>query len=245
MTPSLDLWLVLSCTLAAGLAMPLGACLAMLERLAPAWIQQELRHSVMAFGGGALMSAVSLVLVPEGSRHWGAGYSAIWFCLGGCMFMGLDVFLAKHKAPAAQLVAMLSDFLPESIALGATFAWGGNTGFLLAGLMALQNAPEGFNAYREMAQDGRISPRRLITYFSLMALLGPMMGSVGYFWMAGHKAALGATMLVASGGILYSVFQDIAPQSRLERHWGPPMGAVVGFVLGLVGHLLTQNIPGS
>ena len=26
-------------------------------------------------------------------------------------------------------------------------------------------------------------------------------------------------MLFAAGGILYSVFQDIAPQIRMENHW--------------------------
>ena len=45
-------------------------------------------------------------------------------------------------------------------------------------------------------------------------------------------------MLFASGGILYLIFEDIAPQARLERRWSPPLGAVAGFVLGLVGHLL-------
>jgi ZIP family zinc transporter len=45
-------------------------------------------------------------------------------------------------------------------------------------------------------------------------------------------------MLFAAGGILYSVFQDLAPQARLARHWGPPLGAVLGFALGIAGHML-------
>lgn len=36
-------------------------------------------------------------------------------------------------------------------------------------------------------------------------------------------------MLFASGGILDLIFQDIAPQSRLKRHWASLLGAVVGF----------------
>jgi ZIP family zinc transporter len=48
-----------------------------------------------------------------------------------------------------------------------------------------------------------------------------------------------AIMLFASGGILYAIFQDIAPQVKLEKHWFPPMGAVLGFVLGMVGFMLT------
>ena len=45
-------------------------------------------------------------------------------------------------------------------------------------------------------------------------------------------------MLLAAGGILYLTFQDIAPQARLARHWSPPLGAVLGFALALVGELL-------
>ena len=48
-------------------------------------------------------------------------------------------------------------------------------------------------------------------------------------------------MLFASGGILYSVFQDIAPQVPLQRHWAPPLGAVAGFLLGMIGQLLTAQ----
>lgn len=43
-------------------------------------------------------------------------------------------------------------------------------------------------------------------------------------------------------GILYLTFQDIAPQSRLERHWAPPLGAVLGFALALVGQLLLAAV---
>ena len=37
---------------------------------------------------------------------------------------------------------------------------------------------------------------------------------------------------------LYLTFEDIAPQSRLNRHWAPPVGAVCGFALALVGDML-------
>jgi ZIP family zinc transporter len=48
-------------------------------------------------------------------------------------------------------------------------------------------------------------------------------------------------MLVASGGILYLIFQDIAPQSRLEKHWAPPLGAVIGFCLALFSDMLVAH----
>ena len=60
---------------------------------------------------------------------------------------------------------MLSDFIPEAIALVASFATGNPTANLLAAMIAIQNLPEGFNAYREMTVDGKNSGRRVIISF--------------------------------------------------------------------------------
>ena len=142
---------VIGTTLLAGLAMPLGATIAFYEKIGEQWIEEEFRHGVMAFGGGALLSAVALVLVPEGIANLAPLPACIWFILGGLCFMLLDIYLKKINTPASQFVAMLSDFIPESIALGAAFATGSDSAFLLAGLIALQNLPEGFSAYRELS----------------------------------------------------------------------------------------------
>jgi ZIP family zinc transporter len=52
---------------------------------------------------------------------------------------------------------------------------------------------------------------------------------------------LGGIMLFSAGGILYLIFQDVAPQSRLERHWGPALGAVLGFGVGMLGQMLVSG----
>ncbi len=225
-------------TLVAGMAMPLGGWVAQEERIGPNWLETELRHGIIAFGGGALLSAVALVLVPDGVDDLGVGAALAWFMAGGLAFMAIDVALDRNGASASQLTAMLTDFVPEALALGAAFAYGGSGGMLLALLMALQNLPEGFNAYRELRESTHYSTRRLLTLFFAMAWLGPLAGLGGYWWLADYPAAVGAVMLFAAGGILYSVFQDLAPQARLEYHWGPPLGAVAGFAMGIGGHML-------
>jgi ZIP family zinc transporter len=204
--------------------MPLGAAFASIEEIRPDWLEEEFRHSVMAFGGGALLSAVALVLVPEGIANLKLLPASIFFIAGGLFFMFLDIFLNKINTPASQLVAMLADFIPESIALGAVFTIGGKNLFiLLAGLIALQNLPEGFNAYRELNGSSSYSRPRIISVFVLMALLGPVAGVSGYLWLSDFPAIVAAVMLFASGAILYSIFQDIAPQVKLEntmpRQW--------------------------
>jgi ZIP family zinc transporter len=54
-----------------------------------------------------------------------------------------------------------------------------------------------------------------------------------------HPALLGGLMVFCAGGILYLIFQDVAPQAKLERHWTPSLGAVGGFLLGLIGYMIT------
>ena len=225
-------------TLLAGGCIPVGAGLARIEHIRSKWLADEFRHFVIAFGGGVLVGAVALVLVPEGvdwlPQPWIA--SAVVLC-GGVAFMALDRTMAKRRRAAPQFSAMAADFLPESLALGGMFAINAEGVVLLALLIGLQNVPEGFNAWRELAASGMRAAKAL-GLMVILALLGPVCGVVGWFWLADHQAVLGAILLFAAGGILYLTFQDIAPQSRLERHWAPPLGAVVGFTLALVGQLL-------
>ena len=239
MTPLL---LAMLLSLLAGLTMALGAVIAAREHIARHWLEQEVRHAVIAFGGGALLAAVALVLVPEGSRHHNPLSATALFVLGGLAFMMVDRVLSARGGALSQLLAMLLDFVPEAIALGAALAVGGEQGFLLAFLIGLQNLPEGFNAFREMrsAPKGALPAGRIIVAFAALALLGPLSAALGFVVLADIPTLLGGIMLFAGGGILYLTFQDIAPQVPLEKHWAPAMGAVGGFALGLVGHLLVH-----
>lgn len=244
-----SVWPVLIMTTFAGAAIPAGALLGQLQPLLQRWLDTEFRHSVIAFGGGALLAAVSLVLVPQGITSLNAGWIMVAMLGGGIGFGALDTVLARSKGSASQLIAMLADFIPEAVALGALFAAGGEGAYVLALLIALQNLPEGFNAYRELtaAEDPlhehrsrsaqAMSTRPVMQWFLVMPLLGPAAGLSGHYWLASQPGILGFVMLFASGGILYLVFQDIAPQARLERHWAPSLGAVGGFLLGVLGHI--------
>lgn len=42
--------------------------------------------------------------------------------------------------------------------------------------------------------------------------------------------------MFCAGGIFYLVFRDIAPEARVEKQWSPSLGAVFGFLLGIIGH---------
>ena len=225
-------------SLLAGLGMVVGGLVAALEHIRPDWLEREFRHTVIAFGGGALLAAVALVMVPDGVRNLSVTGTSVAFLAGAGFFLLADWMVARRGGSAAQLMAMLLDFVPEAIALGAAFALASPAGPLLAFLIGLQNLPEGFNAYREMTVRGSLTRGRVLASFGLLSLLGPAAAWVGIVALAHRPVLLARLMMFCGGGILYLTFQDIAPQAKLERHWGPALGAVVGFLLGLVGQML-------
>lgn len=226
----------------AGLAILVGGVLARIENIQPRWLEEELRHGITAFGGGALLSAVSLVLVPQGVGHLSIPVAAVALLSGGVFFLFLVGYLERINTPASNLLAMLADYIPESIALGAALSGEGRaTGYLLALLIGLQNLPEGFNAYREISSSKKMKPAQILWIFLGLSFLGPFTAIAGYTFLYDKHSFLGVVTLFSSGGILYLIFEDIAPQSKMARKWLPALGAVLGFLLGMVGHMMLRR----
>jgi ZIP family zinc transporter len=229
-------------TTASGSCILVGGLLARVERIRPLWLEQELRHTIIAFGGGVLIAAIAFVLVPEGQENLGSPFQGVAiFLVGGLAFMQVERYLSAQQRDLPQTIAMLLDFIPESLAMGGMFALGSPAAPLLAILIGLQNLPEGFNAYREILAVVGERQHRTLSIMSVMILPGPLAGILGWYIAPDFPEFVGATMLFASGGILYLLFQDIAPQSRLERHWAPTLGAVLGFCLAMVANLLVAG----
>jgi ZIP family zinc transporter len=75
----------------------------------------------------------------------------------------------------------------------------------------------------------------------IMILAGPLSGVLGWHVATTTPELVGATMLFASGGVLYLVFQDIAPQSHLEQRWAPALGAVLGFCFAMLAEVIVMG----
>lgn len=217
---------------------PVRAALARIEGFRPRWPEDEFRHFVIAVGGGVLLDAVDLVPVPEGSERLTQPLATFAALLaGGFAFMAPDRFQAKRGRAAPQLTAMPAEFLPESLAPGGMFAAGADGAALLAPLIALQNLPEGFNAWRELVS-GPFDQKTAQISIVLLAFVGPFFGAIGWFWLAGQDAVLG-------GGD--AVCRRRHPPFHLPGHCatvevgaalGPPLGAVLGFGLVLPAKII-------
>jgi len=221
----------------AGLAMPLGGLLAWCEHIRNPMLRDEVLHTIAAFGGGALTSAVALVLVPEAAEALPPALAVLLFAAGGGVFYWVDTLLQRHDGSGALLLAMLLDYLPEAMALGAMLVADAATAKLLALMIFLQNLPEGFAAFREVWSGSSPAWHVLLAFLGLAAL-GPACALAGLIWLSEARVVLGAIMIFAAGGILYLLFQDIAPKAHSNRSSAPALGAVAGFALGLAGELL-------
>jgi len=201
--------------------------------------KREVTHGIIAFGGGILIAAVAFALLPNAMVALSPVGLGATFCAGGLLFCVLDAQLSSSGEPKAQFLAMLMDFLPEALALGAVFGHDPRLGVLLAAFIGAQNLPEGFNAFREMTTVGIRSRVALMTLLAV-SLLGPVAACTGYFFLQDQPKVTASIMTFAGGGIMYLIFQDIAPQSKIRKHWIPALGAVLGFAVGMIGKRLVD-----
>lgn len=200
-------------------------------------VKYEIVHTLMSFGAGIILSAIALVLVPKGMETlsvWGVIGS---FSLGAILFMLIDKRLAKSGGQQATLLAMMMDFVPESIALGAVFAIEPQMALLLAVFIGLQNLPESFNSFRDLVQSG-FSVKKTLVIFFILSFFGIISALIGHFLLRQHPDLTAHLMVFASGGILYLLIQDIIPESKLDNNYMTSLGATLGFLIGIAGEMI-------
>ncbi len=200
-------------------------------------VKYEIVHTLMSFGAGIILSAIALVLVPKGMETlsvWGVIGS---FSLGAILFMLIDKRLAKLGGQQATLLAMMMDFVPESIALGAVFAIEPQMALLLAVFIGLQNLPESFNSFRDLVQSG-FSVKKTLVIFFVLSFFGIISALIGHFLLRQHPDLTAHLMVFASGGILYLLIQDIIPESKLDNNYMTSLGATLGFLIGIAGEMI-------
>jgi len=197
-------------------------------------VKYEITHTLMSFGAGIILSAVALVLIPRGMEELDIIPLAILFLIGTLLFMLLDRYLAKQGGQVSTLLAMMMDFIPESIALGAVFSSAPSTAFLLAIIIGLQNLPEAFNSFRDLVISG-YSTKKTLAIFLVLSICGIPSALAGHFFLSQYPELTAYLMIFASGGIFYLLIQDIIPQSKLANNYLTPIGASLGFLVGIVG----------
>lgn len=197
-------------------------------------LKDKIIHTLMSFGAGIILSALALVLIPKGMQELSLLGMASSFFMGTITFMLIDRRLAKSGSQQATLLAMMMDFVPESIALGAVFAIEPDVATLLAVFIGLQNLPESFNSFRDLVKSG-FSVQKTLTIFFCLSFFGVIAALIGHYFLRSHTDLTAHLMTFASGGILYLLIQDIIPESKIQNNYFISLGASLGFLVGMVG----------
>jgi ZIP family zinc transporter len=222
-------------SLLAGLTIFLGGLLACItEKHFKKNVESHIMHWSIAFGGGILIAAVAFVLTPKGMELFSIEHLSIIFLAGAVTFFFFDKFIERKGGLFAQSMAMLMDFIPEALALGAVFAQDHHMGILLAFFIGFQNFPESFNAYFDLRKNNQ-SPKNILIAFFLLSFLGVLLSLAGNGFLIQLPRLTAGIMIFSAGGILYLIFQDIAPSSKMRNNWDPALGANLGFLVGMIG----------
>ena len=195
---------------------------------------------VLAFGAGALISAVSFDLVEEGGAAGGPAALASGLAVGAITYFIAARAVAGGRSsgagPALALGAFL-DGIPEQLVLGIGLAASGDVSISLLAAIFVSNLPEGIGSASEMrAAGGRPAAiRRLWGLIALGCMLATPLGyALADFTSGDLQAAVNG---FAAGALLVMLIDSMIPEAA--RKAGGPAGlvTVLGFALaaGLSG----------
>lgn len=205
--------------------------------------------SVMAFGAGVLISALSFELVDEAERTAGLGPTAFGFLAGSVTYVAANLVLARAGARhrkrsgdqqpsedeqqgsgAAIAVGALLDGVPESVVLGVSLLSGGGVGVPVLVAIAISNLPEGLASAAGMRRRGRSAGYVFGVWGGIAAASG-MAAMLGCLLLQDASATtLAVITSVAAGAILAMVCDTMVPEAFERTHLFTGLLATVGFL---------------
>lgn len=201
---------------------------------------------LMAFGAGALISALAFDLTEEAFARGGTATVAVGLALGALTFFGGDRLLARRgsrrsgtetaaasdgNGPAIVLGALL-DGIPESVVLGSTLLAGVGVGVPFLAAVFISNVPEAWSAAVDLRREGH-GARWIIGLWVVVALVSGLAAGLGY----GALGEMGGSSLVpfiqafAAGAILTMLADTMIPEAFEEGGSLTGLATVLGFAL--------------
>ena len=229
--------------LLAGGALFVGAVIAWFVRVPP-----RLVASVMAFGAGVLISALSFDLVGESLAEAGVWPTLAGFAVGAVVYVIANNILDKRNArnrrgsgqhPGSGVgiaVGALLDGIPESMVLGLSMLGGQGVSIPILTAVVISNLPEGLSSTAEMKRAG-ISARFVFILWGSIALSAALASLLGFTILADAPLELtGFITALAAGAMLAMVADTMIPDAFREAHNYTGLLATLGFLLSLFVH---------
>jgi ZIP family zinc transporter len=205
-----------------------GALLGIARRWPP-----RLVGAVLAFGAGALISAVSFDLVEEGSQLGDPGTVGIGLAIGAFTYFGLDLLVERRFAGGGTALALgaFLDGIPEQMVLGIGLATGEGVSVGLLVAIFVSNLPEAIGSSSDMRAAGRSGAeiRRLWIAVAAVCTLATVGGWALADTVSGDfKAIING---FAAGALLVMLIDSMIPEAASKA--GRPAGlvTVLGFAV--------------
>ncbi|HYI35965.1 MAG TPA: ZIP family metal transporter [Thermoleophilaceae bacterium] len=197
---------------------------------------------VLAFGAGALISAVSFELAGEGLAVGSPGAVAGGLAAGALAFFFLDGLVSgggrgrpgrkQSEDPGNSLaLGALLDGIPEQLVLGLGLAGGEGVGVGLLVAIYVSNLPEGIGSAADMRKAGR-SRGSVLWLWLRVALVCTAATLAGYglgdMTSGEFRAVIDG---FAAGALLVMLVDSMVPEARKDGGRTAGLATVLGFAL--------------
>ena len=202
---------------------------------------------VLAFGAGALISAVSFDLAEEGVQLGGGDSVALGLAIGAMTYFladGTVERLGRTKrtgrsaaaAPAsdggtALALGAFLDGIPEQMVLGIGLAAGDGVSVGLLAAIFISNLPEAVGSATEMRAAGR-TRAAIIRLWTIVAVICTLATVVGYGIADGASGDLQAAINgFAAGALLVMLIDSMIPDAARQAGKVAGLVTVLGFAV--------------
>jgi zinc transporter, ZIP family len=214
--------------------------------------------SIMAFGSGVLISALSFDLMAEAYRRGGFDSTSAGFLAGAVVYSIANWLLSRHGAQQrkrsgdqqpseenqpgsgmAIAVGALLDGIPESIVIGLSLIGGGAVSLVAVVAIFISNIPEGLSSSAGMKKAGR-SRAYIFGLWGGITLISGLASLIGYAAFRGLSGdAIAAITALAAGAMLAMLADTMIPEAFDDaRNWAGLItvaGFLAAFVLSKLG----------
>jgi ZIP family zinc transporter len=185
---------------------------------------------VLAFGAGALISAVSFELAEEGAKLGSPASVGFGLAAGALTYFTLDR-LVKRMGPGADLtLGAFLDGIPEQLVLGIGLAAGEGVSLGLLVAIFISNVPEAAGGTSEML--GKRSRGELLGLWLAVAAICALATVAGFALADAAGSELRAAIDgFAAGALLVMLVDSMIPDARAKAGLTAGLVTVLGFAL--------------